>query len=186
MKKLFLGTFLVAILVAIAYFQTERDASHQAEAFNKGRATGVKDAGIAQSEIDSLTDQLELERAGRAERRAAIADSMAERDSLLAQAVDSLSEKIVSQGGEIARLEEQLADSTRGKTDSTGKKTSGSKASHKDILAHYRLAMARLPADLSEYERRVSVTELRTETAAKFRITVARLNEIREIYKLTY
>ena len=39
--------------------------------------------------------------------------------------------------------------------------------------------MSKLPSDLSDYEYRVSVDEIRAETAEKFSITVESLNKIR-------
>ena len=44
----------------------------------------------------------------------------------------------------------------------------------------------KITKDLSEYEHRIAVNEIREETAAKFSITVTELNKIRNKYKLSY
>lgn len=187
MKKLLLGILLLAALVAIIYLKSVRDSERQGKAFRKGHQAGVMFSQKGQAALDSLSDLLNQERTHLTDYRAALADSLAERDLLYAQTVDSLVTRIESLQSEIAQVEKKaLADnSASGDGERLRKDTSG-KASHTSILNHYRLAMSKLPADLSAYEQRVAVNEVRAETATRFSITLKRLEEIRGIYKLDY
>ena len=58
--------------------------------------------------------------------------------------------------------------------------------SKKTIAALGEKRYRNLPKDLTAYERRVALSEIREESADKFRITVAELNRIRKANKLTY
>lgn len=187
MKKLLLGILLLAALLAITYLKSVRDSERQAEAFLEGREAGVRLTQEDQADLDSLSDLLNQERTTLTEYRTALADSLVERDLLYSQTVDSLMTRIESLQSEIAQLGERaLADNSASGDSGVSQEDTSSKASHTSILNHYRLAMSKLPADLSAYEHRVAVNEVRFETATKFDITVNRLNKIREIYKLDY
>jgi len=94
---------------------------------------------------------------------------------------------IDSQQADIDRLQKlALADTTPGTKSGSGSAAGSGGASHEEIVSHYKLAMSRLPADLSDYEYRVAVKEVRTETAARFSITVERLNQIRKEHNVNF
>ena len=187
MKKLLLGILLLAALIAISYLKSVRDSERQAEAFLEGHEVGVRLTQADQADLDSLSDLLNQERTTLTEYRTAVADSLAERDLLYSQTVDSLVNRIELLQSEIAQLEKKaLANRSSSGKVRASKRGSSRKASHTSILNHYKLAMSKLPADLSTYEHRVAVNEVRSETATRFNITLKRLSEIREIYKLDY
>jgi hypothetical protein len=182
MKKLVLGIILAAILVGVTYVQFNRDTARKSTAFRKGYRAGIDSLKNNEPDFDSVATLLNRERQALAVYKAAMADSLSRRDSLLLCTVDSLSEKIEAQRADISRLKQKALAT---KTPSAGGKKVATKqvsdgASHLEIVSHYKEAMAKLPADLSPYEYQVAVTEVRAETAAKFSITVDRLNEIRK------
>ncbi len=57
---------------------------------------------------------------------------------------------------------------------------------HKQILSYYKKRYRSLPKDLSPYEKRVALAEIRDETAQKFSIPLSELNKIRTNNELDY
>ena len=57
---------------------------------------------------------------------------------------------------------------------------------HREILNYYKKAVGDLPGDLSAYERRVALSEIRNDTARKFAITISQLNSLRKENNLDY
>jgi hypothetical protein len=184
MKKLVTGIVLLAIVAAVIYVQFSRNEERQSAAFRRGFRGGVDSLKNNQPDFDSVAALVSHERQALAEYKAAIADTLTRRDSLYARTVDSLSDKIEAQKADLGKLKQKaLASKSPAagvKKGATQPTDSSAGASHKEILDHYKEAMAKLPTDLSPYEYQVAVTEIRTETAAKFSITVDRLNEIRK------
>ena len=187
MKKLLLGVLLLAALVVVSYLKTARDAEREAQAFVDGHEMGSRKAELIQTDTDSLEKTIDQKATEIVELRLAMADSLAEHDQRHARTVDSLNAIIEANQLEIADLEKKVAaGKVAAKTASSKKQAVGSKPSHQQIIQHYKLAVAKLPTDLSAYEYRVAVAEVRSETAAKFNVTVARLDEIREANNLDY
>lgn len=187
MRKIFLGIFLLAALATIGYLKTDRDLERKAEVFIEEHSVGARTTDLGQADIDSLEHQLELAQTALIESEMALCDSLEIRSQLQANLTDSLANQIESQRSEITRLKKQIAtrESTTTARQAKAMTTRG-KASHTSILHHYKLAVAKLPTDLSAYEMQVAVAEVRTETAARFDITIVRLNQIRDRYKIDY
>lgn len=187
MKKVLLGLFLLAALIAVSYIKSERESERQAQSFIDGHDVGARKSELVQYNTDSLEQLIDQKATEVVELRTTMADTLAERDQQYAETIDSLGAIIMAGQEEIAALEKKVAASKKAaKKSSSTSDSAAPKAAHKDILKYYRLAVAKLPADLSTYEYRVSVAEIRTETAAKFKITVARLDEIRVANNLDY
>jgi hypothetical protein len=82
-----------------------------------------------------------------------------------------------------------IADMTPAKSPpktATATKSDATSQKHKEILAYYKQRYQGLPNDLSAYERRIALSEIRQESADKFKISVTELNNIRKAYKLSY
>ncbi|MBD3257632.1 hypothetical protein GF377_04310 [candidate division GN15 bacterium] len=175
--KILFVVLLLAALVGISYVKSMRDKEREEAAKQSGREAGRQALVEQQAAADSL--QALLEASG-----TEFEDSIESASETYARQVDSLSGLLDSQSLEIAALEaEKESLATRA---SEAKESSGGKAAHRDILAHYRKEVQDLPADLSAYERRVALKEVRSHTAQKFAITVKRLNEIRQQYNIDY
>ena len=187
MKKVLLGLVLLALLGLISYLQMEHSAERRAEAWVAGHDVGQRKAELDQPNFDSLLDLVELERSRLTDLQATVEATEAEKEAGYQTTIDSLAARIEAQQKEIGRLQQQLVTAkARRKPAASTASGSAAKPSTGDILGHYRLAVAKLPADLSVYEQRVAVEEIRTETAQKFHITVERLNQIREDNNLDY
>jgi hypothetical protein len=180
MKKTILGILLLVLLVAVTYFQFTRQSAGRTKAYRKGYHTGADSVQVAQPDFDSLASLLARERQALAEYQNVMADSIGQIDSLRQHSVDSLERVISKQNSDISRLKRQtLAKKSPSKTQQMVKSPVSNGPSHEEILRYYKQAMSKLPSDLTDYEFRVSADEIRTETAAKFSITVESLNQIR-------
>ncbi len=187
MKKVLLGLFLLAALIVVSYIKTERESEREAQSFIDGHEVGARKSELVQFNTDSLEQLIDQKATEVVELRTTMADTLAERDQQYAQTIDSLEAIIKAGQEEIADLEGKVvAAKQAARKPSSAPKTTAPKAAHKDILKYYRLAVAKLPTDLSTYEYRVAVAEIKTETAAKFKITVSRLDEIRVANNLDY
>ena len=184
MKKLLLGIFLLALLGAVSYLKVIRDSERQADAYLRGHDTGVRSAELSDAQTDSLEMLLAQKDSLIEVWRAALKDSMqAGADSRVAL-TDSLAAVIALKEQEIASLKKKrtvTAQKSQSKPSTTVARTSDH-----EILAAYRQAVAKLPKDLSEYERNVALREIREETARKFAISTDRLNQIRKSNSLDY
>ena len=186
MKKILIGLFLLVALVVVSYLKIMRDSEREAQAFIDGHETASRTAELVKTNTDSLEKLIDEKAAEVIELRSSLSDALVERDERYVQTVDSLSAIIKAGQQEIAGLEKQVVAGRQTARKSPSKQKTASGPSHNQILQHYKLAVAKLPADLSAYEYRVAVTEVKSETAAKFGITVVRLDEIRDANNLEY
>jgi hypothetical protein len=180
MKKIILGIFLLVVLVAVSYFQFIRGSEGRTKAYRKGYHAGADSVQVAQPDFDSLSGLLTRERQALAEYQTVMADSICQLDLLRQYSVDSLERVINKQNSDMSRLKRQAqAKKSPSNTKQAVEAPVPNGPSHEEILGYYKQAMSKLPSDLTDYEFRVSADEIRTETAAKFSITVERLNQIR-------
>jgi hypothetical protein len=188
MKKVILGILLLAALVAISYVKIYRDRQHLTQSRQEGVAEGQADLAVRVQQVDSLSALVE-------QNGQEMAESLTARDIQQAALTDSLRTTLDEQCSEIESLKRQVqktktqpskkaAAPARKAADSGSDSTA--KAAHKDILSYYTEQVDKLPKDLSDYERRVALREVREETARKFAITAERLDEIRKQYSLDY
>ena len=174
MKKLLLALLLLVIVLAVSYFKAARHSSEVTSAYESGRSQSTGDL-VRQTERGDSLERL----AG--EYKSALAESLQVRDSLLATERDSVTQVLAGKNDSIDSLQ-KLAQSNRNSQEKPSKK----KYSHKEILSFYKSSYHDLPKDLSPYERRVALTEIRDKTARKFSITLAELNKIRKDNNLDY
>lgn len=170
MRKLILGILIIVLLVGISYYKNYREDSQQQTVYAEGLEAGQKLALENTVKIDSIKSLLAHERA--------VIDSLEAGEETDAAARDSLAELIRKQEariGELKRENERLA-----------MKVNQSGSREQKVLAHYNQRYNDLPGDLSDYEYNVALTEIRTETAKKFGISIADLNKIRKKYNLSY
>ena len=177
MKRLLLIVFLVVVLVGIGWFKHVRDSQREEDIRTDALSQNQEAVAQEQATSDSLKTLL-------GERESTYTQELTARDEQLATTADSLDAIITAQGETIDSLTSAYDKLAEKATDNTSS-TKG-KAAHKDILAYYKQEAGKLPGDLSAYERRVALSEVRTRTAQKFAITVTRLNEIRQKYHIDY
>ncbi len=175
MGKLLLAFVLLLMIVAVSYFQSERRQTKVDNSFVLGKKASQKEILALQSAADSLTTRI-------GEQEVIHAESLLQRDKEMSQHLDSLAAIISTQQQSLAEIKKK---GTTGKA-TVAQKTTDSKKRHQELLAYYKKRFESLPGDLTEYERKVAVSEIRQETAQKFSITLTEFNRIREAYKLNF
>lgn len=184
MKKVVLGIILLGVLIGIVVVKSGRDQSQIDEAFRQGVAKAQLEVTAYQKRVESLrvsTDQTRL----------AWADSLRRHDSLFNAYRDSVREILLAQSDQIKQLQKKARTSTKPATSgATAAKTksdsNGVLSRHAQILSYYKNRCRELPGDLSTYERKAALNEIRQETVTKFTITLAELDQIRKAGKLEY
>jgi len=179
MKKVLLAVFLLLVLITISYIKTKRQ--HDRVDQNSAQESSAGETIIDSSMSDSLIQALE-------QQSVAYRDSLTRLEAAGALTKDSLAGLIASREDSISRLARQL-DSARAAGSAAVKPPDAAPKrtfSHKDILTYYQEKYRELPKDLSPYERKVALEELRESTARHFSISVVELDKIRKANKLDY
>lgn len=172
MKKIALAILLLILLVAISYLTSMRSQTKLQTRYDQGYEQGSQTAAQATKRADSIgsatdkaiatyRDSLETVRTARERETDSLKSVLAEKDS----AISTLKQKAKS-----------------AKAPKNGAKPVSTQANlnHSQVLDYYKRRLNELPKDLSDYERKVALNELRDETAKKFSITVGELDKIRQ------
>ena len=179
MKKLLLGLILIAALAGVVYLKSQRAEQYRARIAEESYASGLGEGEELRGQVDSLSGLVRL-------KDSAYAESTAVRQQLYTGQLDSLNQKVQVQEEQIQDLSGQLAQKTA-ESKVVAKSGSGDTSrKHLEILNYYKKAVNGLPGDLSAYERRVALSEIRNETAERFSITVSRLNSLRKANDLEF
>ncbi|UCG62044.1 MAG: hypothetical protein JSV52_01765 [Candidatus Zixiibacteriota bacterium] len=177
MKKVLLVILLLVLIVAVSYIKTVREHDRSQAAYEDGKMDAARELDAYQRETDSLKKAF-------AQQQLAFADSLVQKDLRYRIEVDSSENAVDSMGDRISTLstQESSANNTSGKVTASDSTLSR----HQEILTYYKRRYADLPKDLSEYEKRIAINEIKEETSLKFSISLSELKNIREKYKLTY
>jgi len=178
-KKLLIAVILLAVVVGISYVKMVRADKRQAEAFEQGIQSGEEELFTAQQRLDSLRMIL-------AEREVEVGSTLTASDAAHRLETDSLSLTITGLEEKIRGLEVDLARARTASKKSSSQTSQKKPSRHEQVLSFYKQRYKGLPQDLSSYEQKVALGEIRQETAKKFSITVAELNRIRSEHELTY
>lgn len=172
MKKLALAFVLLILLVGISYVSSMRSQAKLKQKYDQGFATGSKESVEATRRADSVSgamnDAIQRYR-----------DSLEATRSYYGDQSDSLQALLAQKDSEITSLK-QKARSTKSTKTATKPASTQAKLNHTQILDYYKRRLNDLPKDLSDYERKVALNELRDETAKRFSITLAELDKIRQ------
>lgn len=192
MRKLLLivtALVLLAVVLGVSYIKALKADSSQDELYSKASEQIRRQVQDSLSRHNRLLDSIQqvttqqqldfltvINRAA-LQHRADI-DSLAARLSVRDSVIDSMSR--------------QLADIEKnggsGKKDGADKLTAEQKAKQRqrEIIDYYKKRYQSLPGDLSAYERKVALGEIRSETANKFGLSMTELESLRTKYELTY
>jgi polyribonucleotide nucleotidyltransferase len=181
MKKLLLAILLVLALVAVSYYKTSRQTSKAETAYREGYSQGSAELDVRLAGQDSLRQLI-------VDYDSVVAESLGRLRASHRRETDSLTEVISAQKDSLKRLAAAQQAAARSATAhrQDASASSGTADGHRKILAAYNKRYKELPNDLSPYERRVALSEIREETAKEFSISVAELNKIRKKNNLDY
>ena len=178
-KKILIALLLLVVIAGISYVKMVRADKAEAEAFEQGIRTAEKELFSAQQQLDSLRTAL-------AEREVEVGSTMTAKDAAHRQEADSLTATIAGLEEKVRGLEVDLARARTALKKSQGQAARQQPSKHEQVLSYYKRRYKGLPQDLSSYERKVALGEIRQETAKKYNITVAELNRIRSEHKHAY
>jgi hypothetical protein len=175
------GAFCLAlVVVGVIYLTQNRARDRQTQSYSEGVKKGASETVTQKRRSDSLAAVWEAE-------RKAYRDSLslvrAQSDSV----VDSLSIRLAQQDQQIQKFAAELKKRPKAKAVTTAAAgTQAPNSRHQEILTYYKKRYETLPKDLSEYEMRVALTEIREETATKYSISLSELETIRRKSGLTF
>jgi hypothetical protein len=185
--KAVVALVLLVVVVALTWMNYQRGQDKIVAGQAEVRKQATQQIAAIASQADSLNTQLGAQ-------QSAYSDSLIRKDSKYLAMIDSLEGAIRARDKQVSDL--KLAVKAKPKPSQTAaapKKTAQSTPPteatlqrHRYILAYYQLRFKTLPGDLSEYERKVAVKEIKQETMDKFAITAVQLDRIRSDNNLTY
>ena len=166
---------MVALILGASYLKTVLDEKKTDQARHEATEKTAEQINDLESSLDSLESGLE-------QSRTAFRDSIRllreahkqEADSLTSALVtmrEAVEETLQVSGSDKAVEQLSPGDIRTSRPDSTD--------FHRKVLAYYKRRYEALPDDLSRYELRVALSEIRQETAKRFAISVDDLNGIR-------
>ena len=180
-KKIIKITFLLALMVGLSYVKTLRNSAKRTEAFDKGKAVAKNELIQYKDKVDSLKIELGF-------KEVALADSIIKNKLQYQIYIDSLETNNTTLKDSIDYLSNGLVSQANLSNDSNSNRIISNETNnkHQQVLAYYKDRYKKLPSDLSDYEKRIALNEIKEETAQKFKISLAELRNIRDKYKLKY
>ena len=178
MKKIILAAVVLILIIGLSYIKTLRDYDRSRAFYNGGKADAAQELDDYKIEADSLKLAV-------GELQVVFADSLVKKDISYQSHIDSLEGVVDKQHEQIS----SLAAKATIRPATTSIKTASTKptiSKHEQILTYYKKRYTNLPKDLSDYEKRIAINEIREETSLKYSISLQELKKIREKYKLTY
>lgn len=180
-RKIFIAFILLVILAGFSYLKTSRDYAKQDSVYEKAKseisAQTKSDVDNYHNSMDSLSNLM-------------VTNDTSYKNSITAQKdsyesqLDSLENIIDKQSAKITKLAKRTDKKTN--TVSKTKKKSTQLSQHEKIYRYYKKRYTDLPGDLSTYERKIALSEIRDETVSKFSISQRELSKIRKEYNLNY
>ncbi|HOP06838.1 MAG TPA: hypothetical protein PLF13_06050 [candidate division Zixibacteria bacterium] len=168
MKKLLLALLLFAIIIGISYIKARRGNAMVGSSTSNHNQTDVVELWAYEHAVDSLKyliNQQDIKHQKDLQRNQM--ETQHQIDSLI-------------------RLLEQ-SETTHSNTEIESKGPSPEEVLHRQqILDHYRKLYRALPRDLTQYEMRVALYEIRLKTAEEFEISLEELKAIRSEAGLSY
>jgi len=189
-KKVLLAFALLSVVIAVSYIKGVRGDSERQAAVSASKQAAVQ--------LEQYEDNVDSLRSLIGQLDHSYAESLLQRDLKYGQMIDSLFDALDSVDCELDShlLASANADPALAKTKPTAavqpteidrkKAVEALEARNAKILDYYTKKHRDLPADLTEYERKVSLYEIRLETAREYDITLTELKRIRNEGGLTY
>lgn len=174
-KKLLLALILLALLVGLSYVKIVRKNDQIDNAYTKGKHESENQLSRVQLDNDSLASLI-------TKKESEYNDSILFMDLTYKSSTDSLTSQIDSLDNIVDKLLNKLNNTETKLAETNSSKESASKKSsikHEQILTSYKKRYRSLPSDLSNYEKRIAIAEIRAETANQYKITVAELDRLR-------
>lgn len=168
MKRLLLAILMLAIIVGISYIKAKRGSAMVGSSTRARDNAEVVELWAYQRAVDSLKYLISQQ------------DIMHQKDL---QRTEMETEHRIDS---LIRLLEQSESREAQSSTKANESNPEEDLRRQEILDHYRKLYRSLPTDLTKYERRVALYEIRLKTAEKFDISFEKLKEIRSAAGLSY
>jgi len=175
------GILLLAVVIGVSYFKSLRTQTRTTQAYEQGKQEEARTIQQYRARLDSLSYLIE-------QQRDEYNQSIWMREMAYRLTYDSLLRALEASYAREDSLKKELASLRKSRKKPTARISSSGRTSarHEQILSYYKKRYQSLPKDLSPYEKKVALAEIREETAQKFSITLQELNKIRQDNKLDY
>ena len=177
MKKFFLAIVLLVLIAAVSYLKAVRDQDKTVDSFESGRKSSEMKALTLAGDIDSLQQYI-------GQQNVILAESLTIQQKVYLKELDSMADIVDSKDFKINELNQELQQTSKERSRALSSKPKSDK--HQELLAYYKKRFESLPGDLTNYERKVALTEIRQETARKYSMSITDLNKIREKNNIDY
>ncbi len=175
MRKAIVAICLLIIVAGVTYVKVVRGTAQKQASWTEGKEKATEELLAYRQAVDSLQYLIE-------QQEIAFRDTLSLRDSSYRIGMDSLMMVLDSMWAQT----EMDAESTKLESGAPTDAEIAEEEARKKTVAYYEERYKKLPGDLSDYERRVALHEIRFETAQKFSISLDRLKALRSRYGLTY
>ncbi len=180
-RKILIAFVLLVVLAGFSYVKTSRDYAKQDAILEKAKSEiseeNKSQFGDYKKSIDSLSTLI-------VSKDESFNKSLTSQKNSYESDLDSLESIISNQSAKITKLSKR--PEKKKQTASKVKKKPKQLSEHEKIYRYYKKRYTDLPEDLSTYERKIALSEIREETASKFSISLNKLSKIRKEYKLNY
>ncbi|MEA3296744.1 MAG: hypothetical protein U9R56_02635 [candidate division Zixibacteria bacterium] len=178
MKKVILAVCLLIVVVGVTYIKMVRGSAERRSSYQKGRKAASEELLTYQQKVDSLRYLI-------GQHKVMFADSLVRKDLFYQKKIDSLilSLDSVWSTSDMISVDEQLQKQDDSQAESDSAEMS---PQHEEILAFYAKLYKDLPNDLSKYEWKVALHEIRLKTVHEFPITLADLKALRSQSGINY
>ena len=177
MRKFSLAIVLLVLIAGVSYFKAVRDRDKADDSFESGRKSSEMKAMVLAADIDSLQQYI-------GQQNVTLAESLTIQQKAYLKELDSMANIVDSKDVKIFDLNKKLKQASRKKSTALSSRPKSDK--HQELLAYYKNRYESLPGDLTSYERKVALTEIRQETARKYSMSITDLNKIREKNNIDY
>jgi len=176
-KKIVIALVLVVVIAAISYVKTQRAVGHSDSEAKADSIRRVEQLWSYQIMVDSLKELVKLQETEHAK-------AMYSKEMRYKLEIDSL--LVLLDSTEESSLADTSASSEEKPVEVVPELTPEQMRFRADVLDHYLGLYEELPKDLSAYERRVALAEIRLKTAEECEISLNQLHEIRQQGGLSY
>ena len=180
-RKILIAFVFLAILSGLSYLKTSYDFSRKDALVEKAKTELTLEN---QDETDRYTNSIDSLGTMLASNESSYNESLDVQKKDYETQLDSLEDVIDLQSAKITTLDKKIASKTT--TTAQKKRKPKQLSQHEKIYRYYKKRYTQLPQDLSSYEQKIALSEIREETASKFTISLSELSKIRKEYKLNY
>lgn len=177
MKKFFLAIVLLVLIAAVSYLKATRDRGKIEVSFEDGRKSSEMKALALAGDVDSLQQYIGLQ-------NVTLAESLTIQQKTYFRELDSMANIVDGKDLKITELNKKLQQASKTKRTALNSRPKSDK--HQELLAYYKKRFESLPGDLTNYERKVALTEIRQETARRYSMSITDLNKIRVKNNIDY